>query len=329
MAQPSKSIPLVSVIIPVFNGAKHLNDAVLNVISQGYPNIEVLISDNCSDDSTWEIAQLLANTYPFVRAIRNEINLGAIKNIENLFRLSSGDLIWLRACGDYYSENFLNKCVEYHLEDCKIVLTIPQIGMYIENRLVYEIQYKETSSIANVDPIKSFPSVAFYGVYKRFYVNQCIPFKAIYGSDLLFIHDLYMVGKVILVKECQFRFESRKQRNSREQDSKFFFGSSKSSSKLPPGLLLTLVRATSTIRSNLNNLVKFWIVSQIFSNFVKEKLVILIANLIKLFFKNQKWNRSICTKLYNKMIKENYVLVIDEDMYWEFEICPRLRIRSK
>jgi glycosyltransferase involved in cell wall biosynthesis len=95
---------LVSVIIPVFNGARSLETTVMNVLEQGYSNMEVLIGDNCSTDSTWQVIQKLTSTYPFIKAIRNTHNVGAIKNIENLFNSATGDLIWLRSSGDHYSK---------------------------------------------------------------------------------------------------------------------------------------------------------------------------------------------------------------------------------
>lgn len=47
--------PLVSIVIPVYNRELYIEDAVRSAISQTYRNIEIIIVDNCSTDSTWNI----------------------------------------------------------------------------------------------------------------------------------------------------------------------------------------------------------------------------------------------------------------------------------
>lgn len=47
--------PLVSIVIPVYNRELYIEDAIRSAISQTYQNIEIIIVDNCSTDSTWDI----------------------------------------------------------------------------------------------------------------------------------------------------------------------------------------------------------------------------------------------------------------------------------
>jgi cellulose synthase/poly-beta-1,6-N-acetylglucosamine synthase-like glycosyltransferase len=50
-----KAQPLVSIIIPVFNGEKYLREAVDSALSQTYQNTEIIIVNDGSTDSTEEI----------------------------------------------------------------------------------------------------------------------------------------------------------------------------------------------------------------------------------------------------------------------------------
>lgn len=49
--------PLVSVLLPVRNGQKYLNDALQSLRHQTYPNIEILVVDDGSDDYTLPMLQ--------------------------------------------------------------------------------------------------------------------------------------------------------------------------------------------------------------------------------------------------------------------------------
>ncbi|WBV59573.1 glycosyltransferase [Chryseobacterium camelliae] len=57
--------PLVSVCIPTKNGAKFLNQALDSVLDQSYTNLEVIISDDASQDNTLEIAENFKKKAPF------------------------------------------------------------------------------------------------------------------------------------------------------------------------------------------------------------------------------------------------------------------------
>lgn len=48
---------LVSVIVPTYNEEKYLEETLLNVRSQTYKNIEIIVSDGCSTDRTTGVAK--------------------------------------------------------------------------------------------------------------------------------------------------------------------------------------------------------------------------------------------------------------------------------
>jgi glycosyltransferase involved in cell wall biosynthesis len=63
----SKSEPLVSVIIPVYNGAKFLPAAVDSVLAQSYRNFEIVVVDDGSEDDTPAVAAELADKIRYFR----------------------------------------------------------------------------------------------------------------------------------------------------------------------------------------------------------------------------------------------------------------------
>jgi len=58
-------MPVISVAMPVFNGAQFLGEAIASILEQTYDDFELIISDDGSTDQSREIAQL---TLPGMRA---------------------------------------------------------------------------------------------------------------------------------------------------------------------------------------------------------------------------------------------------------------------
>src|SRR3712207_793010 len=66
--QPGDNTPLVSVVIPCYNQAHFLGEAIESVLAQSYPNFEIIVVDDGSPDNTSEVAR----SYPEVRLVRQE-----------------------------------------------------------------------------------------------------------------------------------------------------------------------------------------------------------------------------------------------------------------
>ena len=53
--------PLVSIIIPAYNSEKYIKRAIESALSQNYSNLEIIITDNASIDSTYDIVSSFFN----------------------------------------------------------------------------------------------------------------------------------------------------------------------------------------------------------------------------------------------------------------------------
>lgn len=85
--------PKISLLMTAYNTARFIKYAVDSVRNQTYENWELIISDDCSDDGTWEVAQMMATYDSRIKAYRNEENLGIVKNRAKAYSLSTGDLV--------------------------------------------------------------------------------------------------------------------------------------------------------------------------------------------------------------------------------------------
>jgi glycosyltransferase involved in cell wall biosynthesis len=85
-SSPAELLPLVSIVTPVFNGAKYLRSCVESVLEQTHQNWEYTIVDNCSTDRSLEIAQEFAAEHPQITVKINDRFVGAVENHNRAFR---------------------------------------------------------------------------------------------------------------------------------------------------------------------------------------------------------------------------------------------------
>lgn len=84
---------LLSIIIPAFNIDKYLSDCLNSLIVKSYFNLEVIVVNDGSIDSTGRIADKYASNYKHIRVI-HQSNLGVSEARNTGFLNSSGEYIW-------------------------------------------------------------------------------------------------------------------------------------------------------------------------------------------------------------------------------------------
>jgi glycosyltransferase involved in cell wall biosynthesis len=82
----AESLPLVSIVTPLYNEKKYLSECVESVLAQTYPNWEYIIVDNCSTDGSGEIARKYAEKDPRIRVYENSTFLQAMSNHNSALR---------------------------------------------------------------------------------------------------------------------------------------------------------------------------------------------------------------------------------------------------
>jgi glycosyltransferase involved in cell wall biosynthesis len=115
--------PLVSVIIPVYNGERYLVEAVESVQQQGYQPLEIIIVDDGSTDSTASIATSFQGDVRYV----HQPNGGPAAARNRGLKLARGDVIAFLDADDLWAPNKLSVQV-----DC--LLKHPHIGYTLARR---------------------------------------------------------------------------------------------------------------------------------------------------------------------------------------------------
>jgi glycosyltransferase involved in cell wall biosynthesis len=90
------SFPLVSIALCTYNGAVFLAEQLDSLLSQTYPNLEIIIVDDGSTDDTIGVLKRYSANAASIRLYQNQLNLGYIKNFEKAISLCSGE--WIALC---------------------------------------------------------------------------------------------------------------------------------------------------------------------------------------------------------------------------------------
>jgi glycosyltransferase involved in cell wall biosynthesis len=107
-----QNFPLVSVICLSYNHEDYVVEALNSVINQTYPNIELLIADDCSTDNSVEKIQNWLQHHPKVHFLANEKNMGNTKTFNQLAKKATGEYIIDLAADDVLLPNCVEKQIE-------------------------------------------------------------------------------------------------------------------------------------------------------------------------------------------------------------------------
>lgn len=94
--------PVVSIGLPIFNGASLMRRAIASVLVQDFPDFELIISDNASTDETATIAAEYAAADSRVRYVRRAEKCDPIDNFQNALSLARGEMFSWIAHDDFY-----------------------------------------------------------------------------------------------------------------------------------------------------------------------------------------------------------------------------------
>ncbi len=105
--------PLVSICVPTYNRARFLRESLATILAQDYAPLEIVISDNASDDDTEEICRTVAERDPRVRYIRQSRNIGLYQNHNFLIGAARGELLGFFHDDDQYTPTIVTAYVRF------------------------------------------------------------------------------------------------------------------------------------------------------------------------------------------------------------------------
>lgn len=114
--------PLVSICVPTYNRASFLQESLQTFCAQDYALLEILISDNCSDDETEEVCREISQVDPRVRYVRQTRNIGLYANHKFWINESLGEFLCFFHDDDRRDPRIVSEYVSF-------VMRNPEVGI--------------------------------------------------------------------------------------------------------------------------------------------------------------------------------------------------------
>jgi len=205
---------LISVIVPIHNAEKYLEACIKSILGQTYQNLEVILVDDCSDDSSSSICDAFAAQDERIQVIHREVKggEGGAKARNNGIQQATGQLLYFMDSDDYIESDMLSQmyrimckeqsdCVvssfhyvdaegnelpwrtpqlsEYHTMNgkaaAKIFLTTLDIEGFSWNKLIRR-ELMEKYEICFDESMNSF--VDMYGMFRIIFYSEKVSFWA-------------------------------------------------------------------------------------------------------------------------------------------------------
>ncbi|MDH3689093.1 MAG: glycosyltransferase [Gammaproteobacteria bacterium] len=125
--QQSTAPPLVTVGVPLFNSARFLDNIVTNLQGFDYPNLEIILSDDCSTDDCIDILRESFNNDLRVTFFRQQKNLGWIQHYNFILSHAYGKYFMWMPHDDSYPYNYVSRLVGLLEEQPNAVLAFSRM----------------------------------------------------------------------------------------------------------------------------------------------------------------------------------------------------------
>lgn len=200
LVKANSHFPLISIGIPTYNRSLGVIKTLASVLRQRYPSMEIIVSDNCSTDSTQEAIQRVGIRHHAVKYYRQEMNIGMIANFEFVLRKATGKYFMWVADDDELESGVLEKYVAFLEAHPAYSLVSGEIKYWLDNKQDLSergFTFEQKSSSLRV--INYYAKVVYGGMIHglmRRELTQRISLRRTIGNDYHFIANLAYLGEI-------------------------------------------------------------------------------------------------------------------------------------
>ena len=151
----SSTSVLVSIALPVRNGADRVQGVVESVLAQDFQNLELVICDNASTDNTEEVCRALAVADRRIVYHRHAEDIGLVANFVYAMKAANGTFIRWIGDDDSIAPTYVTKCIALFESDPRLVLVTTQLNYITTEGMKYTRPYFDTVLLSD-NPVDRF-----------------------------------------------------------------------------------------------------------------------------------------------------------------------------
>ncbi len=206
--------PVISIGMPVFNGAAHLAQALESLLAQSFTDFEIILSDNCSTDATPQIVAEYAARDPRIRAIRQPENIGGLPNFRFVLEAASGAFFMWAAYDDWHDPNYLAALHGALAADAGMQMAVPRIvRMRMDGTIAGITEMPLMRDLSRARRIIAMLSLSaggmFYGLYRKEAIKAAYDraerdFPYVWAADHLTMLPFFINDRAVGVPQTSF-----------------------------------------------------------------------------------------------------------------------------
>ena len=140
----------VSVIIPIHNGERYISRCIESVLNQSYKNIELIIVDDNSNDSSYEIIEKYLKSFACINYIKNDTCMGPAAARNRGLKYSQSDFILFLDCDDWIDLNCIEKAINKFESNSDVDIVLWEIKtVYEYSRISSRYEYLYNNILTN------------------------------------------------------------------------------------------------------------------------------------------------------------------------------------
>lgn len=200
-------LPLITIIVPVYNGAAYIRECILSIMNQDYENLEIILVDDGSSDNSLQILREYAGKDGRIRVVAKEN--GGVSSARNAaMNIMSGRYLCLVDQDDCIAPDYVSYFLGLILRGHAEIAVVPQA-----RRFVGEFRNEaciENSSEIDYEEVLNGQEAARQMLYYNFIIapwNKMISTELICKNNIQFVEKLWGGEGFLFSIECFQRAE--------------------------------------------------------------------------------------------------------------------------